>query len=325
MVRELSIAANIPPPATYVIEDGSQNAFATGRDPEHASIAVTRGLLERMDREELQGVIGHELGHVRNLDTRYALYVAVLVGLVAIVTDGFLRMIVEAWRHGAFYWKGEGKNAAGALVAGLCVGLFLLIVAALLRLSRRCSRRWSRPRSSRQREFLADATSVEFTRNPRALERALTSIAADSDTLEAANRGTQHLWFRNPVKAGSDRRTGLLSTHPSLAARIDRLRTLQGLGPVDPESGRDRGREADGDLAERVTAGRRAPGLLADAVREDVAGVGRPRSAERPGRTDRAIGLHTTPTTLRVPSSCSTIVITGVAGPPVSRPMLRRP
>jgi hypothetical protein len=146
VVRELSLAANIPPPTTYVIEDGSQNAFATGRDPEHASVAVTRGLLDRMDREELQGVIGHELGHVRNLDTRYALYVAVLVGIVAIVTDGFLRVIVEAWRHGAFYWKGEGKNAAAALVAGLCVGIFLLIIAACCGSSRRSSRRSCRPR-----------------------------------------------------------------------------------------------------------------------------------------------------------------------------------
>ena len=90
--------------------------------------------------------------------------------------------------------------------------------------------------SSREREFLADATSVEFTRNPRALERALASLANDDDPLDAANRGTQHLWFRNPVKPGSDRRAGLLSTHPSLAARIDRLRALQGLDPLDPEA-----------------------------------------------------------------------------------------
>ena len=88
--------------------------------------------------------------------------------------------------------------------------------------------------TSREREYLADATSVEFTRNPRALERALTSIAADTDPLEAANRGTQHLWFRNPVKPGSDRRSGLLSTHPSLQARIDRLRMLEGLPPIEP-------------------------------------------------------------------------------------------
>ena len=234
VVRELSIAANVPMPRTYIIEDGSQNAFATGRDPKHAALAVTRGLLERMDREELQGVIGHELGHVRNLDTRYALYVAVLVGLVAIVTDGFLQIIIEGWKRGAFIWKGDDKSALATLAMGLLVGLFLLIVAALLRVFAPLFSALVQAATSREREFLADATSVEFTRNPRALERALASLAADRDTLDAANRGTQHLWFRNPVREGSDRRAGLLSTHPSLAARIDRLRTLQGLDPLDP-------------------------------------------------------------------------------------------
>jgi len=236
VVQELSLAADIPPPRTYVIEDGSQNALATGRDPAHASVAVTRGLLDRMDREELQGVIGHELGHVRNLDIRYSLYVAVLVGLVALVTDGFLRLVVEGWRHGAFVWKGEGKGALGALVTGLLVGLFLLIVAGLLRVLAPLFSALVQAATSREREFLADATSVEFTRNPRGLERALASIASDADTLEASNRGTQHLWFRNPVKAGSDRRAGLFSTHPSLGARIDRLRSLRGLGPVSGET-----------------------------------------------------------------------------------------
>jgi len=234
VVRELSIAANIPMPTTYIIEDGSQNAFATGRDPQHASIAVTRGLLDRMDREELQGVIGHELGHVRNLDTRYALYIAVFVGLVALITDGFLRVVVRGWSEGAFFWKGSGKGAAAAFVSGLLVGLFLLLVAALLRAFAPLFAALVQAATSRQREFLADATSVEFTRNPKALERALTSIANDRDTLESANRGTQHLWFRNPVQPGSDRRAGLLSTHPSLAARIDRLRALHGLEPLDP-------------------------------------------------------------------------------------------
>jgi heat shock protein HtpX len=234
VVREVSVAADIPVPAVFVIEDGSQNAFATGRDPEHASLAVTRGLLDHMDREELQGVIGHELGHIRNLDTRYALFVAVLVGLVALATDGFLRLVVEGWRRGMFFWKGSGKGAAGAFATGLLVGLFLLIVATLLRVFAPLFSALVQASTSRQREFLADATSVEFTRNARALERALESIATDQDTLEAANRGTQHLWFRNPVKAGSDRRSGLLATHPSLEARIDRLRVLEGLPPLDP-------------------------------------------------------------------------------------------
>jgi heat shock protein HtpX len=236
VVRELSIAANIPMPKVYVVPDGSKNAFATGRDPEHASIAVTRGLADHMDREELQGVIGHELGHIRNLDTRYALYIAVLVGIVALVTDGFLRMVIEGWRNGAFYWKGDDKSAAATFVAGLGVGLFLLIVAALLRLLAPLFSLLVQAASSREREYLADATSVEFTRNPRALERALTELARDTDPLEAANRGTQHLWFRNPVKDGSDRRASLFSTHPSIGARIDRLRKLQGLDPLDPGS-----------------------------------------------------------------------------------------
>ena len=188
VVRELSIAANVPEPRVYVIADGSQNAFATGRDPAHASLAVTTGLFQRMDREELQGVIGHELGHVRNLDTRYALYVAVLVGLVALVTDSFLRLVVEGWKNGAFVWSGDDDNALAALAMGFLVGIFLLIVAGLLRVVAPLFSALVQASSSREREFLADATSVEFTRNPRALERALTSIAADDDPLEAANR-----------------------------------------------------------------------------------------------------------------------------------------
>ncbi len=236
VVRELAIAANVPEPRVFVIVDGSQNAFATGRDPGHASLAVTTGLLHTMDREELQGVIGHELGHVRNLDTRYALYVAVLVGLVALVTDSFLRLVIEGWRNGAFVWGGDDDNALAGLAMGFLVGIFLLIVAGLLRVVAPLFSALVQASSSREREFLADATSVEFTRNPRALERALMSIARDRDPLKAANRGTQHLWFRNPVKAGSDRRSGLLATHPSIGARIDRLRALQGLDPLAPEA-----------------------------------------------------------------------------------------
>jgi heat shock protein HtpX len=236
VVRELSIAANIPVPKTFIIEDGSLNAFATGPDPGHASIAVTRGLVDRLDREEIQGVIGHELSHVRNFDTRYALYIAVFVGLVALMTDGFLRVVVRGWRKGTFFWRGRGKGAAGAFASGLLVGLFLLLVGFLLRAFAPLFAALVQAATSREREFLADATSVEFTRNPIALERALTSIANDRDTLESANRGTQHLWFRNPVRPGSDRRAGLLSTHPSLSARIDRLRVLRGLDPLGTEA-----------------------------------------------------------------------------------------
>ena len=176
VVQELSMAAALPAPKVFVIEDGSQNAFATGRDPDHASVAVTRGLLDRLDREQLQGVIGHELGHVRNLDTRYSLYVAVLVGLVALVTDGFLRTILEGWRQGAFLWGGDGddiKSAVAAFVSGLVVGLFLLAVAVLLRIVAPLFAAMVQAATSREREFLADTTSAELTRNPRGLERAL--------------------------------------------------------------------------------------------------------------------------------------------------------
>lgn len=238
VVRELAVAADIPVPATYVVEDGSMNAFATGRDPQHAALAVTRGLLETMDREELQGVVAHEMGHIRNLDTRYALYIAVFVGLVALVTDGFLRIIVEAWRRGAFLWRGSGKGAAGALATGILVGIFLLVVAVLLRVFAPLFAALVQAATSREREFLADATSVELTRNPRALERALVELEPDTDVLEAANRGTQHMWFRNPIRAGDDGPIGLFATHPTLAARIDRLRKLEGLDPSEPSQER---------------------------------------------------------------------------------------
>jgi len=236
VVRELILAANIPMPEVYVIEDRSQNAFATGRDPQHAAVAVTTGLLKAMDREQLQGVVGHELGHVRNLDTRYALYVAVLVGLVALVTDGFLQLVVEGWKNGAFVWRGDGSSALAALATGLLVGVFLLIVAAMLRTVAPLFSALVQASTSREREFLADVTSVEFTRNPRGLERALEALTRDRDPLQGANRGTQHLWFRNPITGDGDRRVGLLSTHPSLAARIDRLRALEGLDPLDPRA-----------------------------------------------------------------------------------------
>jgi heat shock protein HtpX len=236
IVREVAIAAGIPEPRVYVVEDPAPNAFATGRDPEHAAVAVTRGLLDTLDREQLQGVIGHELGHVRNLDTRYALYVAVLVGLVVVVTDGFLRLIVGLWRSGAFNWgggRGSSSSRLTGLLLGLAVGTFLLVVALLLRLVAPVFSLLVQAAASRQREFLADATSVELTRNPLALERALATIGGDQHRLVRANRGTQHLWFRNPVREG-DGWFGLFATHPTIGARIERLRTLRGLAGPNP-------------------------------------------------------------------------------------------
>jgi len=233
MVAEVGVAAGIPPPRVYVIEDRSQNAFSTGRDPAHASIAVTRGLIDQLNREELEGVIGHELGHIRNLDTRYALYVTVLVGLVAFVADAFQRGVERTWARGGFFVT-SGDNPLASLIAGVVVGLLLLAFAKILGLVAPLFAAMVQAAVSREREFLADATAVELTRDPRGLERALAAIADDRNDLKAANRGTQHLWFRNPVTAGSDRRTGIFATHPSIGARIERLRRLEPPDPTEP-------------------------------------------------------------------------------------------
>jgi heat shock protein HtpX len=247
VVQEMAIAAGVPAPRAYLIEDRSANAFATGRDPAHAAIAVTRGLLERMDREQLQAVIAHELAHVRNLDTRYGLYVAVLVGLIALVTDGFLRLVVEGWKQGAFIWSSDDdvKSAVAAFATGIAVGLFLLLVAIVLRVVAPLFSLLVQAAVSREREYLADATSVELTRNPMGLERALAELADPTERgrLVAANRGTQHLWFRNPLGIDGDRRPSLFATHPSIEARIERLRALRGLD-AEAVDASQRGREA---------------------------------------------------------------------------------
>jgi heat shock protein HtpX len=181
-------------------------------------------------------VIAHELAHVRNGDSRYGLFVAILIGLVVLLADGFLRTVMEAWNQGVFLRGAEGsddaKGAAAGLVAGLAFGLALLLIAVLLRCFAPLFAVLVQAAVSRERELLADATAVELTRNPLGLERALETIRQDSDRLKAANRGTQHLWFVNPLKEGSDRAPGLLATHPSIETRIERLRLLRGEGAV---------------------------------------------------------------------------------------------
>ena len=245
VVDELSIAANMAPPAVYVIPDGSLNAMAVGTKPSNAALAVTAGMLERFDREQLQGVIGHEIAHIRNLDSRYGVYVAILVGLVALVTDGFLRIVVRAWQEGVFLrgaalGDDDARAAVAGLAAGVVFGAFLFVVALVLRIFAPIASLLVQAAVSRQREFLADATSVELTRNPTALARALGALEADRDPLDFANRGSQHLWFTNPVSAA--RLEGYegwnwLATHPTLDARIARLGELyprdRGLGPVE--------------------------------------------------------------------------------------------
>jgi heat shock protein HtpX len=221
VVREIAIAANVPMPAVYIIDDTAPNAFATGRDPAHASIAVTTGLLEKLDREELQGVIGHELSHVRNYDIRFALVVGVMVGAIAILADFFLRFT---------FWGGgrrssNDRNGGGAQVIIFVIAIVLAILAPIIS-------RFIQLAVSRQREYLADAASVELTRNPYGLERALAKISADTEVLEVANRGTQHMYFTNPIKKFEARSSNLMSTHPATLDRINRLRKLTGEPPL---------------------------------------------------------------------------------------------
>jgi heat shock protein HtpX len=222
VVREMAIAGNIPMPKVHVIEDTAPNAFATGRDPQHASIAITTGLLEKLDREELQGVIGHELSHVRNLDIRFSLIVGVMVGAIAILADFFLRFTFWGGGRGGDRDRGGG---GGAQAVVFIVAIVLAILAPLIS-------RFIQLAVNRQREYLADATAVELTRNPYGLERALAKISGDPEVLEVANRGTQHMYFTNPIKRFEARSSSLMSTHPRIVDRINRLRLLTGEAPL---------------------------------------------------------------------------------------------
>ncbi len=225
VVQELSIAAGVPMPQVYLIPDSAPNAFATGRDPQHASVAVTTGLLDKLDREELQGVLGHELSHVRNYDIRFALLVGVLVGSIALLADMFLRFTMWGGMRRSRSSRDSGGGGAQAIL--MVVGLVLAVLAPFFA-------RMVQMAVSRQREYLADASSVELTRNPVGLERALAAISADTEPLEVANRATQHLYIVNPIKKLDDRSSGLFSTHPPIRERIDRLRALSGEPPLDP-------------------------------------------------------------------------------------------
>lgn len=227
VIEELAIAANLPMPKVYVIDDTAPNAFATGRDPAHASVAITSGLLEKLNREELQGVFGHELSHVRNFDIRFSLLVGVMVGSIALLADMFLRYTF--WFGGGRGRSNDRQGGGGggspwqAVAAILAIVLAILapIVARLVQLS-----------ISRQREYLADASSVELTRDPVGLEQALQKIAMDQEVLEVANRATAHLYIVNPVKKFESRSRGLFSTHPPIVDRINRLRALSGDPPL---------------------------------------------------------------------------------------------
>jgi heat shock protein HtpX len=222
VVQEMALAANVPMPKVYLIDDTAPNAFATGRDPKHASVAITVGLLQKLDREELQGVMAHELSHVRNYDIRFSLMVGVLVGSIALLADFFLRF--SFWgggRRGSRDREGGGGLQVVIFLVAIVLAILAPIVARMVQLA-----------ISRQREYLADASGVELTRNPVGLQSALAKIALDQEPLEVANRATQHLYFENPIKHADRRSSAMFSTHPPVVDRINRLRSLGGMAPV---------------------------------------------------------------------------------------------
>ena len=215
VVEEMAIAAGLPMPKVYIIDDSAPNAFATGRDPEHASVAVTSGLLEKLNRDELQGVIAHEMSHVANFDIRYAMLVGILVGTTVLISDFFLRGL---WFGGGGRGRGDGGGYIQLIMMVIAIVFAILapLFARLLQLS-----------ISRQREYLADASAVRLTRNPKGLADALQKISGDREVLEAANRATAHLYIVNPVKGFEKRAKGLFSTHPPIEERIKILRQME--------------------------------------------------------------------------------------------------
>ena len=219
VVEEMTIAAGLPMPKVYIIEDSAPNAFATGRDPEHASVAVTSGLLKKLNRDELQGVIAHEMSHVGNFDIRYAMLVGVLVGTTVLISDFFLR--------GLWFGGGRGGGGRGGGGGGGYAQLIMMVVAILLAILAPLFARLLQLSISRQREYLADASAVRLTRNPKGLADALQKIGGDREVLEAANRATAHLYIVNPVKGFEKRAKGLFSTHPPIEERILILRSME--------------------------------------------------------------------------------------------------
>jgi heat shock protein HtpX len=202
----LAAGAGVPAPRLYVIDDAAPNAFATGRDPRHSSIAVTSGLLAKLDRTELEGVLAHELSHVRNYDIRFMLLVTVLVGIAALLSNFFLR---------SMWWGGRGRSRDNAgvilLVVGLVLAIITPIVVQLIRFA-----------VSRQREYLADADGALLTRYPPGLASALRKIANDPQLLKAANRASAPLYIANPFKNAGR----WFDTHPPIEDRIRRLESM---------------------------------------------------------------------------------------------------
>lgn len=209
ILDNLCIAAGLPRPKLYVIEDSAPNAFATGRNPEHAVICFTTGLIEKMDKYELEGVMAHELSHIKNYDILLSTVVTVFVGFVVILSDTLVRF--------SFFGRSRDSDSkSGGVVAIIAIVFMILspIFAVLMKLA-----------ISRKREYLADSSAIELTRNPEGLRSALTKLTLDTEPLEAANKSTAHMYIVNPFKGKSV--SSLFATHPPLEKRIERLQNIQ--------------------------------------------------------------------------------------------------
>jgi heat shock protein HtpX len=219
VVEEMSIAAGVPMPKVMILETDALNAFATGQSVQRGTIAVTRGLLNTLSRDELQGVVAHEMAHIANLDTRYMVMVGVTVGLIALVCDMLLRTL--NWGGSARNRSSSGRKKGSG--GGLLI-ILLLVVAILAPLAAKAVQF----AVSRQREYLADATSVQFTRNPNGLISALGKLAEKAAPFPGVSHATQHLFIVNPMQEFTKDTPALLATHPDVQDRIARLRNLGG-------------------------------------------------------------------------------------------------
>ncbi len=215
-VENLCIGAGLPMPKVYVIDDGSPNAFATGRDPDHASVVVTRGLLQKLEPLELEGVLAHELSHIGNYDIRVMTIVVVLVGLAALMADFMFRLtFFGAGRRSGNRGKGGGGAMAIIYLVAILGAILAPIAAQMIRFA-----------VSRQREYLADASGALLTRHPEGLASALEKIAADPDPLEVANKATAHLYINNPLREHKSWLNNMFTTHPPIDERVRLLRAM---------------------------------------------------------------------------------------------------
>jgi heat shock protein HtpX len=214
LVEEVVIASGLPMPKVAIVNDTAPNAFATGRDPEHALIAFTTRILEVMDRDELQGVIAHEMAHVANRDTLVSAVAATTAGAIAILSDFMARMM--------FFGGGRDRRDGNANPILLVVSLLIMILAPIAAMMLRSA-------ISRRRESLADATAVSFTRNPAGLRRALETLATDSTVVRQRSNAVAHIWIESPLDGKAVSK--LFATHPPIEERIETLRAMESLGP----------------------------------------------------------------------------------------------